>query len=356
MPIEDQDILEKAREMIKEDVADTFSETKPPESDKTDDEAKGDKGDEDDKKGEKGSEESKESEESKGDKAGKEDEESKDDKDDKDKQDGEKGDKEDTKDDVSDDDKDKDDKAGDKVDDKDKDDKKTDEDAALTQLADQNKALLEQIEALSGQVFATDTQDKKPVEESTDETKDKKDDKADDKADDGKPKIVQFVDQNTFEEATSSAEGLNALLTTVVNTAAQEGERRGYERAIRETPALVEKLTEKTVSVREAVHDFLTENPDLVPVRKFVGLMTNELRAKNPDWPVEKLFNEAGKVVREKLKLSKVAKEINDDKGSDGKPAFSTRGAGGGGKGREDTNSKLTPLQKEIGELAEHVV
>ena len=349
MPIEDQDIFEKAREMIKDDVADTFSETKPPKVDETDDKDKGDKDNEDDKKDDKGS---KESEESKDDKASEKDG---DDKGDKDEQDDKKDDKEDSKDDVGDDDKDKD--KDDKVDDKDKDDKKADdEDAALTQLADQNKALLEQIEALSGQVFATDTQDKKPEGGSTDKTEDKKDDKADDKADDGKPKIVQFVDQNTFEEATSSAEGLNALLTTVVNTAAQEGERRGYERAIRETPALVEKLTEKTVSVREAVHDFLTENPDLVPVRKFVGLMTNELRAKNPDWPVEKLFNEAGKVVREKLKLSKVAKEINDDKGSDGKPAFSTRGAGGGGKGREDTNSKLTPLQKEIGELAEHVV
>jgi len=153
----------------------------------------------------------------------------------------------------------------------------------------------------------------------------------------------------------SSAGNLNVLLGKVADVAASEGERRGYERAIRETPALVDGLTEKTMSLREAAHDFLDANKDLIPVRSFLGIVVNEYRAKNPEWTIEKLFTEAGDEVRKRLELSKVVKEIDDQDGAENKGAFAKRGAGSGGGTRKGTGDKLSPLQKEINELAEFV-
>ncbi len=242
-------------------------------------------------------------------------------------------------------------KAEKEAEDKKKDEKGEDEDEVLTQLQSQNEALMTQIEELSGQIFAGPD----PIEKDDKKSDDKKDDKKDDKAEteDKKLSVPEFVNQESFEEATSSPGGLNALLARVVEVATQEGARIGYERAIRETPALVDSMTEKTMNTREAVRDFLSENKDLIPVRAYVGLETNKLRAENPDWPLEKLFNEAGKAVRERLKFSKVVEEVNEDKSTEDKAAFTKRGAGGGGKGRSDTKSKLTPLQEEINDLAE---
>lgn len=319
------EIIQEANDRIKEDISDTFKDVKLPEDEDKDEKSDDDKASDDKLK----------------DKSDKDkDEGDKDDKSDEDESDDKSDDKVDDK---SDDDKSDDDDKGEEDDDKgDK-----DEDPALAQLQAQNEALLTQVEALSGQVFAGP----EVASKEDDKVDDKKDDKVDDKADDKKPKVIQFVDQESFEEATSSPEGLNALLTKAVALATDEGERRGYERAIRETPALVEQLTEKSVGAREAVRDFLSANKDLIPVRAFVGLVTNELRAANPDWPLEKLFNKAGEVVRERLKLSKVAEEINDEKGSDeGNPAFPQRGTK---SDRGTTKSKLTSLQKEIAELEE---
>lgn len=235
---------------------------------------------------------------------------------------------------------------------KEKEAKEAKEDGGLAALEDQNKALLDQVEALAGQVFegAAGTVAKVKDGELGDKIdKDKKDKKSDKETE-----PVEFVSQEEFEDALSSAKNLNTLLTKVATTAADEGQRRGYEQAIRETPALVDKLTGDTLSLREAVRDFLDVNKDLIPVRKFVGVITNELKAENPDWPLNKLFDEAGKVVRERLKLSKVAKDINDQEGVEGKPGFTPRGGGGGGSARnKDTKSKLSPLQEEISELAE---
>ncbi len=344
---EEQAILEKARKMIQQDISETFSGIKPPVEkeevkDKGEDKDEIKKGEED-PKGEE--EEVKKGEEDNKDPKKPEDEDEVTGEEDEDKDKKPDEDEKDKKDEKGEEDEKKDEKA---------DDKKADEDA-LAQLKIQNQALMEQVEELSGQIFAG-PQVKKPEGKADTKPGDKKDEKADEKADEKKLEPTQFVNQETFEEATSSPEGLNALLTAVVDTAAKEGERRGYERAIRETPALVDQLTEKAVGVREAVHDFLDVNKDLIPVRQYVGLMVNQLKAENPDWALDKLFEEAGKVVREKLKLSKVAKEVNDETGSEDKPAFSKRGAGGGGKGRQDTSSKLTDLQKEIGELADVAV
>ena len=348
---EEQAILEKARKMIQQDISETFSGIKPPVEkeevkDKGEDKDEIKKSEEDPKDDkDKDKEEVKKGEEDNKDPKKPEDEDEVTDDKDKDKDKKPDEDEKDKKDEKGEEDKKKDEKA---------DDKKADEDN-LAQLEIQNQALMEQVEELSGQIFAG-PQVKKPEDKAETKLEDKKDEKADEKADEKKLEPTQFVNQETFEEATSSPEGLNALLTAVVDTAAKEGERRGYERAIRETPALVDQLTEKAVGVREAVHDFLDVNKDLIPVRQYVGLMVNQLKAENPDWPLDKLFGEAGKVVREKLKLSKVAKEVNENKGSEDKPAFSKRGAGGGGKGRQDTSSKLTDLQKEIGELADVAV
>ena len=167
---------------------------------------------------------------------------------------------------------------------------------------------------------------------------------------------MEFVTEGEFEDVLTSRDNLNTLLNKVANVAALAGEERGYKRALVELPNIANDITDQKITARDAAKDYLQANPDMVPVRNYLGMKVNELNAKNPEWGLEKLFTEAGDAVREDLKLSKVVKELNEDEGAeDGNPSLPTRGAGGGGGGKGSASTKeKTPLQKEIGELIEH--
>ena len=86
-------------------------------------------------------------------------------------------------------------------------------------------------------------------------------------------------------------------------------------------------------------------------------MKVNELQGKNPSWGLTQLFNEAGKATTQDLKLSKVADDINKDKGTESKDtALPNRGAGGGKKGGNEgsKDSGLSQMQKEIGAMTKY--
>jgi len=181
-------------------------------------------------------------------------------------------------------------------------------------------------------------------------------DKASDQEDaSDQSKSVEFITADEIDKgALESADSLNVLLNKVANAAALAGEQRGYERAVKDTPALVSKLTESQITARDAARDFLTANPDLEPVRGFVGMVANELQAKNPDWDLKTLYTKAGEEARKRLLLSKDAAKINEDKGAEENASLPKRGAGGGGSTRRSDESGLTNLQKDISAAVKH--
>ena len=240
-------------------------------------------------------------------------------------------------------------------------DKSTAAELELQQLKDQNSALLGQVESLSALGLKNFSQEGASDGDSSGEgviTDDKgaAGKKASDKESSSiETKSVKFVTDDSFEKVLESADGLNELLNDVANRAALAGEQRGFERAIRETPSLVSNIAEKQIATRDAARDFLTANPELLPVRAYLGLKVNELQAKNPSWGLKELFTKAGDAVREDLKLSKVANQTNNDKGTkeEENPALPQRGSGGGGGSKGTQESGLSEMQKEIGNLVE---
>lgn len=240
---------------------------------------------------------------------------------------------------------------GESKEDTEKKDASTKEDSVISVLKSQNAILLGQVETLSQlglrgytQEESTNT-DKKGAE--TKKTSDK------DSAD-NKPKSVAFVADDDLENVLSSADSLNKLLNKVANVAALEGEQRGYKRAIMDTPNIVSKIAGEQMTARDAARDFLDVNPDLLPVRSFLGLIANELQAQHPEWDVKTLFEKSGEETRKRLQLSKDVEDVDKEQRSEDKSSLPKRGAGGGGGTRTDKGSGLTELQTDIGALVKH--
>ena len=223
--------------------------------------------------------------------------------------------------------------------------------SVVSVLKAQNEVLLGQVETLSQLGLRGYTQ-----EAGTDTDKEGADSKktSDKESTDDKPKSIAFVADNDFEDVLSSADNLNKLLNKVANAAALEGEQRGYKRAIIDTPKIVSKIAGEQMTARDAARDFLDANPDLLPVRSFLGLIANELQARHPDWDVKTLFEKSGEETRKRLKLSKAVEDVDREQRTEEKSSLPNRGAGGGGGTRTDKGSGLTELQTDIGALVKH--
>lgn len=139
---------------------------------------------------------------------------------------------------------------------------------------------------------------------------------------------------------------LNKLLNAVTVKASD----MAYERALRAIPELVGKLVSRHATLKEMSDQFYVNNSDLVTMKKTVARVANEIHSENPDWTVQKVFDEAGDRTRKILGLKKplVAEtpEEEPEVPISRTPAFATqRGARGGGA------QTLSKAQKEIDDL-----
>lgn len=158
------------------------------------------------------------------------------------------------------------------------------------------------------------------------------------------PPIVQFIkDDADFDDALRSPENFNKLLTGVMYKA--------VESVMRTVPKLVTNLADQQITTRSAIQEFYAKNEDLIPSKAYVGMVADELVAKNPDWKLDKLMGELGKEVRTRLKLT--APGVTPDRGrSNTPPGQSPAFAGAGrGSGRTGALRNESPLQKDINDL-----
>lgn len=80
------------------------------------------------------------------------------------------------------------------------------------------------------------------------------------------------------------------------------------EQVLVSLPGMVVSMVHRQAMLTSMADNFYKDNEDLVPYKPFVASVTNELHGKNPEWPPEVLFEEAGKEVRKRLDLKKTAK------------------------------------------------
>jgi hypothetical protein len=164
--------------------------------------------------------------------------------------------------------------------------------------------------------------------------------------------VLNFLkDDDTFDEVMKSSANFNALLTSVVNTA--------IAKTVQLLPNITTKYVDTQLETRLAVRDFYTDNSDLLPHRKYVGFVSNEMLAKNPDWSLEKNLEETEKEVRMRLKLPRVAESSAGDHRQISSertrtvaenPGFVPSGGGGGRRGSVSAD-KLSVEEKGIMDL-----
>ena len=144
------------------------------------------------------------------------------------------------------------------------------------------------------------------------------------------PTTIDFLGEATIDDVLDSKEKLNELLNQVVARASGIAERGAHEKVLLSIPNLVLGHINRQTTLTKMVDTFYEVNKDLVPVRKTVGAVANNIHAEHPDWEIEAVFKEAAVKTREVLGMKKsVARQVVEaDMAS---PAF---GKSGGGKAR----------------------
>jgi hypothetical protein len=165
------------------------------------------------------------------------------------------------------------------------------------------------------------------------------------------PQIIKFIpDEESFDEVMKTADGFNTLLTGVFNAAVQH--------SLRLMPQVATQLVDSQITLRSTAQEFYQANPDLIPHKKYVGFVANELAAQHADWDLPTLLQNAEKEVRGRLKLAPVVPgavntgvqtNTGNTRTVQDNPGFVP--SGGGGRRGTASSDKLTGTEKDIVDL-----
>lgn len=206
------------------------------------------------------------------------------------------------------------------------------------ELEEQNKRLLERIDRIS----------RLPVEPPRTE-----DDRLIAPSEEKGPEPLEdfdFIKGRSLEEITEDPKLFNELLNDVY--------KRGYEVALERVapvasektltsiPQVVVRYVRQHMAMADIVKDFYKENEDLIPVKRTVGAMANEVYAEHPDWKVAEVLTEAAKRSRDVLGMKEKVRRGEKPPGKEKSPAFADAGGNRGGPA-----PKPSKLEREIGEL-----
>jgi len=131
---------------------------------------------------------------------------------------------------------------------------------------------------------------------------------------------VDFVGDLDVEDILTDKGELNKILNEVRRSSMEIGARLGAEQALRSVPMIVRANVDHFTTMRQGVEKFYKNNPDLEEFKGAVGAVAEQLASENPDWGIDKLFDETEKAARKKLDLHR--KVVRKDAGSGTKPRF----------------------------------
>lgn len=129
-----------------------------------------------------------------------------------------------------------------------------------------------------------------------------------------------FLGTMDLDELTRDPKQFNKLLNTIYKKAIDtaRGEvRSGNENILKSIPDIVKNNVTVIASLKKASEEFYEENKDLVPFKKVVAAVFEEIAAENPDKSYIDNLKVVGEEVRKRLELKKVAiaKEKENNKG-----------------------------------------
>lgn len=155
-----------------------------------------------------------------------------------------------------------------------------------------------------------------------------------------------FIGDIDLVDLSTDPKLFNQLLNKINQNAirkAREEIRRGDETVIRSMPDMVKYNIALVTKLDKVNKAFYEENKDLVPWKKVVGAVFEELIAESPNKTYEELLPEVSKTTRERLALSNQAIE-KDKNNTDDPPKLPHKKGGKRQTSKPDTN----PLADEL--------
>jgi len=192
-------------------------------------------------------------------------------------------------------------------DDKGDDDKDDDSDEEgeedLSDLEEENKILRESLEKVA-QMVGTQQDVSAPPADDGGEVKPKESAKPDVSVPELKGDVIEFVrTEDEFNNALSSRDGLNKLLTGVFQS--------GRQSMLLEVPEIASSQVQESIEQAMTYFSFYTEHRDLKPFGGLVVQMVQQVQTKNPGWKKDQILEEAATKTRELLRMARGEKELS---------------------------------------------
>lgn len=168
------------------------------------------------------------------------------------------------------------------------------EPSEIDQIRKQNEMLLQRIEELSGKIMSPAPQAE--VKEAENLTKED---------------MLDIIGDEDIDDILASKELFNAAIGKAVRIA----EERAMQKVLLSIPQIVMKQTQQQMAIQKATEEFYVENADLVPVKKTVAAVANEIYSTNPQLTIAEIFEKSAEKTREILGLRKQANRLINEQG-----------------------------------------
>jgi len=198
------------------------------------------------------------------------------------------------------------------------------EDPMLAELRQQNQQLLQ---LLQSNKEAAEAQDAKPAIEVP-------------------PSFDELFSSINFDDLMSDKEVFSGFMQKAMAMMAE----RSVERVATQMPQYVISQIEQQKFLSEASDTFYSAHEELVPFKRVVGMLTNEVIAEHQDWELAQVLDDVASRAYKMLNLKKKAEKIvekSSQRGARQKPALHRRATSGGKRPMAD----LSKLQRGINDL-----
>lgn len=163
--------------------------------------------------------------------------------------------------------------------------------------------------------------------------------------------LHDFFGEKDPQDLLYDKDAFNKFLNDIYRKARNDGK----EQAILSVQPIIRAEAATLITLKEKTDKFYSENSDLATpeYRKFCGAVATEISTKNPEWDLDKVFQETAAQARARLNLGPAPATAAENTPPP-KPAFA-RGTGGG-SATPSTTPGLSRKEKDIADLLEGVI
>ena len=115
---------------------------------------------------------------------------------------------------------------------------------------------------------------------------------------------IEFITEEEFQAALKSRDAMNSAFNNVYF--------KVLEYVIRSVPNVIQTRIREDAKLMIETIKFYDQNKDLVSQRELIAVISNELKAANPEWTIQELLEETGKEVRRRMKLTSEVSKLEE--------------------------------------------